>query len=190
MLKITNKGCYADLPRGGGLKFKPSRHHSQSVVEGLPSVQQGSPLGETLTLKGQRSGQSLSSRQLCLKIILGILNLWGLHKAWVELSNKAVYSRSVYLHVATETWWTACYSDMWRREKTDRGLTETFLPALQTQACRFTAGPKGAHTERFLPQRQWKANYRLNNNNKVALCKSCQGFLKSALIMPLDPGVK
>lgn len=37
-------------------------------------------------------------------------DLWGLHRAWAGLSNKAVYGLSVYLCPAPGTWFTAYYS--------------------------------------------------------------------------------
>jgi len=74
-------------------------------LECLPSEPQGSPLSELPGVKGQEPRARPQPEQLTvmLKDHTQQPDLWGLHRTWAELSNKAVYSLSVYLCPAFRT---------------------------------------------------------------------------------------
>lgn len=139
-------------------------------------------------------------------------DLWGLHRTWAGLSNKAVYGLSVYLCPASGTWFTAYYSktmthrifnsnDRMLRVTKSKQSAKIFLIARQKNSfsnshqqlspahkrCSYSI----AKLLKPLNRLRCKANYLLkrDSNNKVAHCKSCQGFLKRALIRPADPRV-
>lgn len=108
----------------------PSGHlpGSHSVAEGLLSEPQGSP--QCLGVRGREPRARPQPRQLTvmLKDHTQQADLWGLHRTWAGLSNKAVYGPSVYLRPASGTLFTAYYSETmthWIPSSKDRKLWVT-----------------------------------------------------------------
>lgn len=105
---------------------------SHSVVEALLSEPQGSPLSELSAwgVRGQepRAGPQPQQLTVMLKDHTQQADLWGLHRTWAGLSNKAVYGLSVYLCPASGTLFTAYYSKTmthWILNSNDRKLWVT-----------------------------------------------------------------
>lgn len=119
---------------------------------------------QCLGVKGQEPRARPQPQQLTvmLKDHTQHADLWGLHRAWAGLSNKALYGLSVYLCPASGTQFTAYYSKTmthWIFNSNDRKLRVTksqqsakvFRIAQQKQLLKFIApfivSPEKVHVQ-------------------------------------------